>query len=197
MKKNRTMKVAALLLALTLMTSCFVGGTFAKYTSNAAGNDTATIAKWSFDVEGSNIATSTTFDMDLFAMPNTNVKQENGLVAPGTSGEFELNLTNTSDVVASYNITLSGVASNLVGTAAEGYDWPLQFKLGDGEWKDDISDLTITTANLAVGGTTSFTIQWKWVPASDEADTALGIASNTSALTYQVTASVEVNQVVS
>ena len=31
MKKNRTMRVAALLLALTLMTSCFVGGTFAKY----------------------------------------------------------------------------------------------------------------------------------------------------------------------
>ena len=29
--KNKTMRVAALLLALTLMTSCVVGGTFAKY----------------------------------------------------------------------------------------------------------------------------------------------------------------------
>lgn len=50
MKKNRTMRVAALLLALTLMTSCFVGGTFAKYTSSDNGSDMARVAKWGVEV---------------------------------------------------------------------------------------------------------------------------------------------------
>ena len=46
MKKNSTMRIAALLLVLTLMTSCFVGGTFAKYTTSGHISDTARVAKW-------------------------------------------------------------------------------------------------------------------------------------------------------
>ena len=51
MKKNRLMRIAALLLVLTLATSCFVGGTFAKYTSTATGSDTATVAKWDIQLK--------------------------------------------------------------------------------------------------------------------------------------------------
>lgn len=52
-KKNRTWRAAALLLALTLVTSCFVGGTFAKYTTTGEATDTARVAKWGVIVEAS------------------------------------------------------------------------------------------------------------------------------------------------
>ncbi len=41
MKKNWTVKVAALMLALTMITACFVGSTFAKYVTKAEGQDNA------------------------------------------------------------------------------------------------------------------------------------------------------------
>ena len=49
MKKTKFMRAALLLLVLTLITSCFVGGTFAKYTTSANGSDSARVAKWGFN----------------------------------------------------------------------------------------------------------------------------------------------------
>ena len=37
-RKNHTLKLAGILLALVLVTSCFVGGTFAKYVTSGTGN---------------------------------------------------------------------------------------------------------------------------------------------------------------
>lgn len=47
-KTGKTMRVAGLLLALVLVTSCFVGGTFAKYVTSGHGNDSARAAKWAW-----------------------------------------------------------------------------------------------------------------------------------------------------
>ena len=82
MRKNRTMRVAALLLALTLNTSCFVGGTFAKYTTSTTGGDSARVAYWGFDQDA-----TTTIDMFDGAYDNNNVKSSNedNVIAPGTS----------------------------------------------------------------------------------------------------------------
>lgn len=46
MKKNWITKVAVLMLALVMVTSCFVGSTFAKYVTRAEGQDNARVAKW-------------------------------------------------------------------------------------------------------------------------------------------------------
>lgn len=81
MKKNKTMRAASILLVLTLMTSCFVGGTFAKYTTATTGTDKARVAYWGFDQD----ATTT---IDLFDdVYGTTVDSENGdnVIAPGTS----------------------------------------------------------------------------------------------------------------
>ncbi|MFR0985955.1 MAG: hypothetical protein ACLSFZ_04975 [Frisingicoccus sp.] len=45
MKKNRMMRLASSLLVLTLLTTCVISGTFAKYTTQAGGSDTARVAK--------------------------------------------------------------------------------------------------------------------------------------------------------
>ena len=50
MKKTKLMRAALLLLVLTLITSCFVGGTFAKYTTSEKGSDTARVAKWGVEI---------------------------------------------------------------------------------------------------------------------------------------------------
>ncbi len=83
MKKNSMMRIAALLLALTLMTSCFVGGTFAKYTTAGEGFDQARVAKWGVTVTGSAMnAFKSDYDTTV------NGEGEVKVVAPGTSGAF-------------------------------------------------------------------------------------------------------------
>lgn len=86
MKKNRTMRVATLLMVLTLITSCFVGGTFAKYTTSSTVNDSARVAYWGFD-------SSAYVAIDMFDGIYTNdanettvdSSNEDNVIAPGTS----------------------------------------------------------------------------------------------------------------
>lgn len=44
-RNNKLMRASGFLLVLTLITSCFVGGTFAKYVSRAETSDSARVAK--------------------------------------------------------------------------------------------------------------------------------------------------------
>ena len=46
MAKTRSLKIAAFLLVLTLVTSCFVGGTFAKYVVGSQAGASARVAKF-------------------------------------------------------------------------------------------------------------------------------------------------------
>lgn len=93
------MRVAGLLLALVLVTSCFVGGTFAKYVTKAGGTTSeARVAKWGVTVEA-------TGDGQVFSNeykdPTNNkitVKAASGatnhnVVAPGTKKENVATIT--------------------------------------------------------------------------------------------------------
>ena len=52
-KRSSMMVRLVAVLAVTMMfTMCFVGGTFAKYTTSKSGTDTATVAKWGVSVTG-------------------------------------------------------------------------------------------------------------------------------------------------
>jgi len=85
MRKNRTMRVAALLLALTLITSCFVGGTMAKYITTQSGYSRARVAHWGF-----NEATENELENLFDAEDETGIVEEDVvggfLIAPGTTG---------------------------------------------------------------------------------------------------------------
>lgn len=192
MKKNSTMRLAVLLLALTLITSCFVGGTFAKYTAGATITDTsAQVAKWSFEVGGNNIAgnpstqavtidlfdTAKTYEEDGTAIDSDVVQ---GRIAPGTGGEFELVLKNSSEVTAKYTIDYTVTASEI----------PLEFSVDGVTW-DELKDVSETT--LAIGASQTITVQWRWafeqtddVAAGDAADNALGTATTPATATVEV-----------
>lgn len=64
MKGSKQPKLAALLLVLTLVTTCFVSGTFAKYVSEGEGKDAARVAKWGVKVEITGDGFKTTYGKD-------------------------------------------------------------------------------------------------------------------------------------
>lgn len=130
MKKNRTMRVAALLLALTLMTSCFVGGTFAKYVTEGNANDSARVAWW-----GVNIVTTTGSDFAVqYATHETGIGAYTGaytvqatekVVAPGTSsedvdGNVTFTITGTPEVATRIKIEVD--ATSEIKLEAGDYD---------------------------------------------------------------------------
>ena len=97
-RKNHTLKLAGILLALVLVTSCFVGGTFAKYVTKGTGSDSARVAKFGVKVtaEGSTFATS--YDKDNAAKTVVSSTLDK-VVAPGTSGEMAaINITGKPEV---------------------------------------------------------------------------------------------------
>lgn len=109
MKKQLSMRIAAALLVVLLMTTGLTSGTFAKYASSANAADAARVAKWSFDVgTGNNFVATKTFAFDLFETVYDTVLQngasvadedvKNSTIAPGTQGSFDLVITNTSEV---------------------------------------------------------------------------------------------------
>ena len=184
----KSMKIALVLLALVLITSCIVGGTFAKYTSSQGAEDTADVAAWSFKFDTSetdevDIATTDiTFNLFNTIKTTGSVDNENAVVtdmlAPGTEGSMEISIKNDSDVVADWTVVYT---VNYAATAV-----PLEFTLTPDDadsWTTDIDDLN-DEGRFAVGDAAkTFTVYWRWsfTPTvdgkTDVTDTALGIAA--------------------
>lgn len=51
-KKNLIARICGLLIVLTLISCCFLGSTFARYTSSVSGTGSVSVAKWDIDVTG-------------------------------------------------------------------------------------------------------------------------------------------------
>lgn len=199
MKKNNMMRIASVLLVAVLLSTCVISGTFAKYTSESTGTDTARVAKWDFTIGGTDITTSETFTFDLFttAYTESNVdKDGNGtevVIAPGTTGSATVALTNNSEVSAKYTVNFS----------AEENGVPLQWSVDGTTWKNDISELDIAATDIAMNnGSATITIHWKWAfesdavvgnDQSDVIDTTLGTAETLATVTFS--AKVTVTQV--
>lgn len=215
MRKNKMMRLASGLLVAVLLTTCVISGTFAKYISEAKAEDKARVAKWEILLEGKKVEEKE-FAFDLFNTVNdtkddaeeTDVKKGTGetIIAPGTTGSFEINLVNKSEVNAEYDI---------VYTMDESTDIPIEFSLtpdAADSWKTDIAALK--AENVAIGmtdGSATVTVFWRWkfvqeetpateIPATgeqggDKADTDLGLAANGTIPNIKVSATVTVTQV--
>lgn len=137
MKKNWTMRVALLVVALTLITSCFVGGTFAKYVTGASAEDTARVAKFGVTVEADGALFANQYETDedlnddeaaivgkysVIAAAAEGADADN-VVAPGTSfegGTFALSGTPEVAVRIGYTVEIAAEGWNLpVATTAD------------------------------------------------------------------------------
>lgn len=93
MKKNKMMRIAAVLLIVTLLSTCAISGTFAKYVAKADVEDSARVAKWGIKIETNGTLFSDKYaaeDEDYIAAGGVySVESDNGdvVVAPGTSSK--------------------------------------------------------------------------------------------------------------
>ena len=216
MKKYWTMKVAAMMLALTLITSCFVGGTFAKYVTSGSGSDTARVAKFGVNITAQGTLFATEYD-DGVAVKSV-ISTDDKVVAPGTSGHSSsVTITGKPEVAVrvSYDnceVTISDnwkdkndnfycplkVSIGQKSVTGTNYNSAADFKKAiEDEIKSYTKDLPAGT-DLAQAESGSLAISWEWPYESgnDEKDTYLGDqAAKNNAATISIGVSVTVTQI--
>lgn len=190
MKKIGTSRIVVLMLALALITSCFVGGTFAKYTAQISTSDTAKVAKFAVEAFGDVDATANdTATVDLFAIGKvydlkdvtdfsvagtqdadikTSADGTTPLIAPGCWGEFSFDVANKSEVTVTYAVEYTVSEAGV----------PLKWSVDNGaSWTDDLANLDAEELTME-SGTDSNRVLWKWdFDGNDADDTALGVAA--------------------
>ena len=172
MKKNKTMRLAAILLVCVLLTTSVISGTFAKYTTTVGSEDSARVAKWGFGTSEINIT-------NLFANAyGDTVKGQNGekVIAPGTAGyasfkfensldagpevayTFKVDTTGSSiadEIVANGHITwalVTGTEEAVYGTFA---DLLAKIEALDGDETYDVNEIPAMVDK-------EYTILWQW-----------------------------------
>ena len=137
MKKNKIMRLASALLVLTLMTTCAISSTFAKYTTSQSGKDSARVAKWGFTDTGDSQITLNNLFKDAY---DKNVQGKADVIAPGTtnSAEFKFAYNETDNGATApevaYTFTVSTEGSEIDDSIKNNTN--IQWKLDDGEWGD-------------------------------------------------------------
>ncbi len=209
MKKNNRKIATLLLLAVVAIGSYFVAGTYAKYTSEIAGSDDASVAKWAWNINGDDFTSAAdvtnghTFSLfDTINEADTTTTEsdvDTDLIAPGTGGSFDIDITNNSEVNATYAIAFTETNSDNI---------PIEYSTdGGNNWTGTVSDIDVAATNIDMGDSaTTLTVLWRWAftgadsssyasTQTDATDTALGFAANNTAPNVEVTATVTVTQV--
>jgi len=197
MKKIRSIRVSAALLAATLMTTCLAGGTFAAYTTSTLGETEARVAFWGFTAP-------VDIDMsDLFSSSYTNVAaaDSDAVIAPRTSGSmtFSFPFDESSCDAPEVNYKFKIVADLSADESITGNS-NIQFALDSGSWTDlDGLKAQILALSGDASGIKTYaagtlpdefsedddvhTIKWQWlyeateakkVSAGNAADSAMG-----------------------
>lgn len=192
MKRNHTLKLATGLMALTMITTCFVGNTFAKYTSHAEGRDVARVAKWGVqvDVTGSSMfKTEYTGTDDKITVKSSDI---NNVVAPGTKGEgLTFSVKGTPEVATKLDMYCEGedIFFKYMGDSETYY--PIKYslyKVQDGSQIPVLKDVTFAQISEKLGklDDTTFapnetidmeyflTWEWPFESGHDDYDSTLG-----------------------
>lgn len=148
MKKNRMMRLASVLLVLTLLSTSVISGTFAKYVTSDTVSDTARVAKFGVVVSASG---------SLFGKDYVRVEDGN---TPGTGANLTVVSSDTNKLVAPGTESApSGLALSVTGqpevkttlaiTPGENKD----IYLANGEYGVMVKATGITEENFAAAGT--------------------------------------------
>ena len=135
LKNNRTMRAAVLLLALVLITSCFVGGTFAKYVTSGDAADHARVAKWGVTVTAHGTGDVFAKEYDAIAGQDNTVIAggEDKGIAPGTNKDNAALVTLSGkpevSVQVTYNAEHFSLTGNWIGDENNTFYCPLIIKV--------------------------------------------------------------------
>lgn len=170
MKKNKTMRLASWLLVLTLLTTCIISGTFAKYVTSDEGDDTARVAKWGvtatvsgslfgehynwgdFDTEEhpNQVSASYTGSVDSIS-EDGEIGDGGNIVAPGTesgTNPFSIDVSGTPEVAVSVELKVNSQSSKNFSDIwlAKG-QYGVMSKVTDTTKRDNFSGLYVKTGN--------------------------------------------------
>ena len=153
-KKNWTLRAAVLMLALVLITSCFVGGTFAKYVTGGSGTDSARVAKFGVTVTANGDVFAkeyATDDQTVVGTITKSVISTDKVVAPGTksNGDFvAATVTGTPEVAVRVSYKLDTATLQLENWKdGDGkFYCPLVFKVKTPDGNTVISGMEFQTA---------------------------------------------------
>ena len=120
-------KLFAALVVLTLISCCFLGTTFARYTSSSSGAAQVEVALWDVDFTAS--GESTTIDFDVISPNQTGYTTDSADVSNTVNGKTMVTITNNSEVAATVTITVGDVAYATINNAA--------LSETDATWKDN------------------------------------------------------------
>ncbi len=106
------------LLILTLVSFCFVGFTFARYTSTGTGAASVTVAKWDVSgvINGTDVSGTTTVDFGKLS-PSAAEKADGVTRTNSTKAIKILTITNNSDVDAKITIAAGDITFTTVSPA--------------------------------------------------------------------------------
>ena len=207
MEGNKKKILTILLAAFAAIGSYFIAGTYAKYISEITGTDTAEVAKWKWTINGDVIDSvedaTNGYTFNLFDtikdsdLSSSETDVATGVIAPGTSGSFSIDITNNSEVNATYAIAFTETNTDNI---------PIEYSSDGNTWITNVGSLNISTTAINIGASSNTaTIYWRWAftgnastnytsTQTDATDTALGFGANTSPASVQVTATVTVTQ---
>ena len=154
MKNNRIMKAAGALLVLVLVTSCFVGSTFAKYTTTGRGDDTARVAKFGVKIEANGSTFAKEYDTDDQSVVGTIAQSvvssnDDKLVAPGTEGSMvSMTITGKPEVAVNVQYAATLTLNDKWKDAQGNFYCPLQIKVNTGTGNEVYCGLDYNSATL-------------------------------------------------
>lgn len=185
MRENKKRLSVLILLLLVGLTSGYIANTYAKYASEIKDNNgTASVAKWKFTTDNTN--QTLTIKLDNTPDASTLV---GGKIAPGTSGSFNIKLTNgTTETGVDFTVKLKDITN--IPTNLKFYkDSTYATELNPGE--------STITGQLKAQDSTGVTIPiyWRWeLGTSNEvadtvnvADTSDGDAANSLTIGVDIT----------
>ena len=173
MKKGMFPRIAAVMLMLTLLSTCVISGTFAKYTTTGNTSATARVAKWGVTIAAeASDSTGNAFLKEYAADEkgtglDMSVSADTAVIAPGTSGVLgTVGVTGKPEVAVKVTFAAPKSTDVLVLTGwtvgeENTFYCPLIFKVGedtviDGSTYDSADALEADVAEAIVAQSTYF-----------------------------------------
>ena len=223
MKKNIAMRLASGIMLASLLSTCVISGTFAKYTTEATSNDEARVAKFGVNITANGSTFADEYATDDTGVSGTIAKSVvtaggagDAIVAPGTTGEMvAMTLNGTPEVAVKVSYAADLELANWVvdgdyycpititvnGTPFNGMDYDTmdEFEEAVEGAINAYSKNYAANQDLSVESTVSTPdVSWEWAfEGNDDAkDTKLGdVAVTGNAATIELTIVTTVEQI--
>lgn len=209
--KSKKMKIVAAVMVLSMLTTCMISGTLAKYTTGDSAMDSARVAKWGVEVQAAGYLYGNTYGsdnqvvasntLDAFSVSASATPTEN-VVAPGTNTEngFKFSVTGKPEVSGSViakvsyeNIYLTsgkyGIMKRVTGVTEDNFaEYDSLYYLEGGKYKsasaygDSVDKMFFTLEDYVELGETYYPVEYKMTGTSKKYNIDFSEANNVDSL---------------